>query len=95
MKKSRIFMASGALLLAISAIFATKANKQFTGLTLHTALIGTSDYSVYSPSALFTGVRQGYFKGSFVLGTSSRIHVVETGVLNTSPDGASPVYMNN
>jgi hypothetical protein len=30
MKKSRIFMTTGALILAISAIFATKANKKFT-----------------------------------------------------------------
>ena len=31
MKKSRLFLATGALVLAVSAIFATKANKKFTG----------------------------------------------------------------
>jgi len=33
MKNSRIFMATGGLLLAICAIFATKANKQFMRVT--------------------------------------------------------------
>jgi hypothetical protein len=31
MKKSKIFMAAGALVLAITAMFAVKANKKFTG----------------------------------------------------------------
>lgn len=33
MKKSRIFMAVGAFALAVSAMFATKANKKFVTLT--------------------------------------------------------------
>jgi len=38
MKKSRIFMATGALALAISAVFATKARKKFASVT--TAISG-------------------------------------------------------
>jgi len=42
MKKSRIFMATGALALAISAVFATKASKKFASVT--TAVSG--DFTV-------------------------------------------------
>ena len=41
MKKSRIFMAAGTLILAITAIFATKANKKFF-TTVQTAFAGAS-----------------------------------------------------
>jgi hypothetical protein len=34
MKKSRLFLATGALVLAASALFATKANKKFAGAVI-------------------------------------------------------------
>jgi hypothetical protein len=43
MKKSKLFMATGALVLAVSAIFATKANKKFTASFI-------TGYSQASPS---------------------------------------------
>jgi hypothetical protein len=42
MKKSKVFMATGALILAISAIFATKANKKF-----NLALTGVSNSGLF------------------------------------------------
>lgn len=60
-------MASGALLLAISAIFATKANKKFAGPTLTTAYYGngTEQYYVIAPSAIFTGAFGGNLKTAY------------------------------
>jgi len=51
MKKSRIFMASGTLALAIAAIFATKANKRFT-FGIKTAVGG--DFVYANSTAVFT-----------------------------------------
>jgi ABC-type branched-subunit amino acid transport system permease subunit len=52
MKKSRIFMAIGAFVLAITAVFATKANKKFGSVT-KAYLHGSSAY-VDVPSGILT-----------------------------------------
>lgn len=53
MKKSRVFMAAGALALAISAVFASKANKKFKSVT--TGNGANDNYSVsISSAAVFT-----------------------------------------
>jgi hypothetical protein len=45
MKKSKIFLSTGALVLAVTALFATKASKKFASLPVTTAkLSGTSIY---------------------------------------------------
>ncbi len=43
MKKSKLFIGAGALLLAITAIFSTKANKKFNGV--NTAYMSNSNFS--------------------------------------------------
>jgi hypothetical protein len=53
MKKSRIFMATGGLILAISAVFATKAHKRFAASFATGKLSGTSNYFV-AGSNIFT-----------------------------------------
>jgi hypothetical protein len=45
MKKSKVFMTAGALLLAVTAIFATKASKRFN-TSVKTAHAGTSGYYI-------------------------------------------------
>jgi hypothetical protein len=52
MKKSRVIMAIGTLLLAATAIFATKANKKSTGFT--TAVFGSTDqYGLHAIGATY------------------------------------------
>jgi hypothetical protein len=55
MKKSKLFMAMGALALAITAIFATKANKRFIPFaTAEVQNSATANYFVKASSGLFT-----------------------------------------
>ena len=60
MKKSRIFIAAGACVLAITGVFATKANKKFTQVTsasfTFTGSYGGSATNLTLPSAHFTTV---------------------------------------
>jgi hypothetical protein len=46
MKKSKLFMGIGTAVLAVSALFATKANKKFSGFSTWTAKFGSSSYFV-------------------------------------------------
>jgi hypothetical protein len=52
MKKSKIFMATGALVLAISAIFATKANKKFA--PVNTGVSGNFKFYQLSGAQILT-----------------------------------------
>jgi hypothetical protein len=54
MKKSKIFLATGALILAASAIFATKANKKFVAVTTAYCDNTSGVYAVKAPSILTT-----------------------------------------
>jgi hypothetical protein len=56
MKKSKVFMMAGTLVLAITAIFATKANKKFSAFsTAYVAANGTTiDYTIKYGSSIFT-----------------------------------------
>jgi len=89
MKKSRIFMAGGALLLAISAVFATKANKKFAA-TLTSAIAFSNDnynYAIKASGAIFTGsaaVAGGYFNADMQLVTSAGTTIVDLGPLYTA-----------
>lgn len=61
MKKSKILIAAGTLILATAAVFATKANKKFT-TGLATAAInvtGSEYYHVKLPTDLFTTADTG------------------------------------
>jgi hypothetical protein len=50
MKRSKLFLAAGTFLLAITALLSTKANKRFTGIT--TAFFGGSTYFVTNLGSL-------------------------------------------
>jgi hypothetical protein len=58
MKKSKVFMVVGTLALAITAIFASRANKKFA-LTITTARAATSGFYVVGTKAVFTATSQG------------------------------------
>ena len=65
MKKSKVFMAAGALALAIAAVFASKANKKFVTIT---SAYGTNGFS-YS----FSVRNQTIFTTSFSTWPSSQV----------------------
>jgi len=78
MKKSRIFMATGALALVISAIFATKANKRFTpGITTGFLQDGDGYVKGFSGALLMTTVPlAGYLPAAVAIVTSAHNFVV-------------------
>jgi hypothetical protein len=91
MKKSRIFMAVGTLLLAITAVFATKANKKFANVP--TALIGNdTNAQLYSSGTdlLNSGTSGTYLKLSIYTTASAPI---SKGTLLTVTNGGK-VYFN-
>jgi hypothetical protein len=99
MKKSRVFMAAGALALAITAVFATKANKRFTP-RLSTGFLNSSDgsYSGYvKNSGIFTtssGV-SGFVQAYVVLCTSSGSIISSELPLYKTATGTDPVFINH
>jgi hypothetical protein len=52
MKKSRFFLAAGTLVLAVTAVFAGKANRKYVGFT--TAVVGTFAVNAVVPAGLLT-----------------------------------------
>jgi hypothetical protein len=77
MKRSKIFMAAGAFVLAISAMFATKANKKFNSFT--TGYIGSGLHIYVGGFSLLTTTRgtvSPFNKTVFVTlyTSSSKIH---------------------
>jgi len=91
MKKSRIFMATGAFLLAVSAVFATKANKKFT------AGLNVAEYSsglkVEAPT-VFTAVNGiGEVRVYLALYSTTSQTLIGEGPLKTAVGGSKPVYM--
>jgi hypothetical protein len=63
MKKSRIFMAAGAVVLAISAVFATKANKHFHGYNAAASPTGNYEFRVTGLTAnIFTTLSNSALK---------------------------------
>ncbi len=66
MKKSKIFLAAGTLILAATAVFATKASKKFAP-SFRSAFVGASStYYVSAPSQLFTTKSNSKFHKMFV-----------------------------
>lgn len=62
MKKSKIYLAIGASIIAITGVLATKANKQFTQVTSATATFPAGyalSGSITLPAAHFTTVSNG------------------------------------
>ena len=88
MKKSKLFMAAGGLVLAISAVFAVKANKKFT-FSFQT---GSYDgIKVVAPGAIFTHQHGTGLVTAIVtiIGTPGSFH----GVLFTDVSGAKTLYV--
>jgi len=84
MKKSKIFLAAGAFVLAITAMFASKANKKFSSPT--TVYIG-------STGAYFGGVASGTFTTHATTGKTAFATLYSSGsllvtVLRASNGGA-------
>jgi|GEM_PF-4645725 hypothetical protein len=97
MKKSKIFLTAGTLALAITAVFATKANKKFA-LQLKTAVISNSNYDGYmqfkGSSAIFTtstGV-PGLTQAFLALVTSSN-HVIQQVSVEGPAGHTNPIYV--
>jgi hypothetical protein len=90
MKKSRIFMAAGAFVLAISAVFATKANKKFTAINTAYSRGSVDGYTcIVKTSDLFTTVATGNVQ-AYVAVISSSGTLLSTAIpLYTSTSGTS------
>lgn len=73
MKKSKVFMAAGAFVLAITAIFATKANKRFTSGPFQTGYLkgNTSDYIVFPSAVLTIKSNLGQYPAAFMTITTN------------------------
>jgi hypothetical protein len=98
MKKSKIFMAAGALALTISAIFATKASKKFApGLT--TAYFsGSSVTGFIKGAAIFTtaGNVSGYLPAYMSVCTSGGSAITTPlELVKTADDDTHQLYVNH
>jgi len=95
MKKSRIFMATGAFVLAVSAVFATKANKKFA------PTLSVVDYSnklsISAPADIFTAINPGtgFNQVYLALYTTAAAHPLASGELTTAIGNSKPVFMAN
>jgi len=89
MKRSKLFMAGGTLILAVSAIFATKANKKFSGIT--TAKIGATGLVLHAAStSLLTTTATGV-QAKVQMYTGNHNNIAE-GSLFTDVSGSKQVY---
>jgi len=90
-------MATGGLLLAISAIFATKANKKFTQVT--TLKGGSADYAITykaSGATVFTtkgGGTERLVYAQFLTTTGTAAAIVNVQMYTVT--GVKPVYFKN
>ena|ERR1700728_1027652 len=97
MKKSRLFMATGAVVLAISAVFATKANKKLTnsvktgffhnGIAIKTAVNGNIDWLT-----TYGGTGHGA-KALVTIYTATNSKLVFYTQLRTSPTSSKVLYL--
>jgi hypothetical protein len=96
MKKSRLFMSTGALVLAASALFATKANKKFTLTDVGYNAAGT--VKVTFPSNILT--TQSKINGTTLptafatLATGTSTHVVFRTKLVTNSATHNVLYID-
>jgi hypothetical protein len=101
MKKSRLFMAAGALILGISAVFATKANKKFSnslktglvpghaGVFIYTAGHSANWLTTYSGNPAGSGI-----KAIITISTGGGLHI-HTQLRTGSASGTTnkPLYL--
>jgi hypothetical protein len=94
MKKSRIFMASGACILAITSFFATKANKKFAD-QLSTVKASDGIY-LYQTGALdkFATVHAAGVEAYMVLYTAGNSSPIKSGDLTTAVASSSNVTVH-
>jgi hypothetical protein len=94
MKKSRLFMATGALVLAVSAIFATKANKKFAlpFSTGYSSKLSASEFAVKTTTGTgwLTATNNG--NAAIVTITTSSGHNFIRTQLVTAPLGSTLLY---
>jgi len=91
MKRSKLLMAGGTLILAFAAIFASKANKKYFSIT--TARIGaTGSHYVFGNSSIFTATNTGnQLKVMLYTGSHLAIGSSVEGALFTV-GGSEPVF---
>lgn len=82
MKKSKLFLVAGGILLAASAVFATKASKKFSGPTVAYTKDGL--YRVVAPSGVFT------YAGPS--GLTANVKLVTTTAVNPFRIAQVPLY---
>jgi hypothetical protein len=91
MKKSKVFMIAGSLVLALTAVFATKANKKFTTVSTAAFLVGgTTAYYVAGASAILTTAKTGSQLGMLIYCTGTSFS--ESGALNEKVSPNHAVY---
>lgn len=91
MKKSKVFLTAGAVVLAISAVFATKANKKFKTITTAFAASGHLIYAGGS-SILTTKSGTGRALLNAELLTAAGGNVLSEVAMTTQPSGGLDVY---
>jgi hypothetical protein len=94
MKKSRIFLAAGSLALAISAVFATKANKKFSQVsTGKGGLANNYEFIIkgQGTAANFTTAGATLNKVYAYLYTTTSKHTVASAQLFTVQNGTVPI----
>jgi hypothetical protein len=93
MKKSKIFMAAGAIVLTISAVFATKANKKFLGQTTGYAASGSGLNVKFSSPTLYTTTTHVSTPAIVTLLTGTGAHfILRTQLRTSSLTGAKLLY---
>jgi len=92
MKKSKLFLSTGAFVLAISAMFASKANKKFTEIT--TAYIGATGAYVKGFADNVLTVTQGSNKTAWatIYTTAGSLLVTK---LHTSTGGKTLFHLHS
>jgi type 1 fimbria pilin len=97
MKKSKVFIAVGAMLLAVTAVFAGKANKKYFSDTLNIGLSGTPKVVIPTQTVLtttsinITGNNEPNYKLFVTLNDGTGGHSYHSQLY----DGSKPVYVVN
>ena len=97
MKKSKFFMAAGALVLAATAVFATKANKKFANFSTLSFTSGAINVSVAYGSLVFTtfsfaGTSQQLKFAVYTTGTvNATQHILTSGAMDAN--NGDPAYL--
>lgn len=88
-------MTIAAGVLTIASIFAAKADKKFRSPTLSKGITGNGEFTVISPTNIFTIVKgTGYFQPSIAIVTAGGTWVgYAPSPMYTAVNGVKPIYM--